>query len=1044
MILSDLAVTRPVFASVLSLLLVAFGLVAFDRLPLREYPDIDPPVVSVETVYPGAAASVVETRITQLIEDRIAGVEGIDRIESTSEDGESKITIEFKIGRDIDGAANDVRDRVSGVLDQLPIEAEPPDIQKVDSSDDVIMWLNLASENMTVPELTDYARRYLVDRFSVLDGVARVRVGGSQTYAMRVWIDRNALAARGLTVADVEQALRAENIELPAGGVESIDRQFSVRTERSFRTAADFAQLVIARGDDGYLVRLGDVARVERGTEEDRTLFRGNGTPMVGLGIIKQSTANTIAVADAAKAEMARINPTLPQGMQIFQSYDTSVFVKDAIGEVYKTLAIAIVLVVLVIFLFLGSVRAMLVPAVTVPVSLIATFSVLLALGFTVNILTLLALVLAIGLVVDDAIVVLENIHRRMEQYGETRLVAAYRGTRQVGFAVVATTIVLIAVFLPIAFLQGDIGRLFSEFALTMAAAVSFSTFVALTLSPMLASKVLPESHQRLSLTAGVDWAFERLRAGYTRVLAFFLRQRWLIVLLLIVTLGLAWWLFQQLPKEYAPSEDRGAFFVLVNGPEGASFSYMEEYMDEIERRLLPYAESGEAIRVLVRAPRAFGNTEVFNSGIVIMVMAPFGERRPSQVVMNEIRAKLGDLPGVRAFPVMRQGFGARIQKPVQFVIGGGTYEELAAWRDTLVAEIEKDNPGLQGLDWDYKETKPQLRVEIDYDRAADLGVTVETIGRTLETMLGSRRVTTYLDSGEEYDVIVEGERDAQRTPASLSNLYVRSQQTGELIPLSNLVRVNETAESKSLNRFNRVRAITLEANLADELPLGEALAYLNALAAEHLPEQAIIDYKGQSADFQDSSQGILFVFLLGIAVVYLVLAAQFESWVHPLVIMLTVPLAMAGALLGLWLTGQSLNIYSQIGLIMLVGLAAKNGILIVEFANQLRDEGKAFDAALLEAADVRLRPIIMTGITTAAGSIPLLLSSGAGAETRTVIGTVILSGVLAATLFTLFVVPVAYSVLARSTKSPSAVGKQLAAEEERAQSGAVAVPSAD
>ncbi len=1032
MILSDLAVTRPVFASVLSLLLVAFGLVAFDRLPLREYPDIDPPVVSIETVYPGAAASVVETRITRLIEDRIAGVEGIRRIEATSEDGESKITIEFKVGRDIDGAANDVRDRVSAVLDQLPAEADPPEIQKVDSSDDVIMWLNLSSERMSVPELTDYARRYLVDRFSVLDGVARVRVGGSQTYAMRVWIDRNALAARGLTVTDVEQSLRSENVELPAGGVESIDRQFSVRTERHFHTAEDFARLVIARGEDGYLVRLADVARVELGTEEDRTLFRGNATPMVGLGIVKQSTANTIAVADAAKAEMERLNPTLPEGMRILQSYDTSVFVKDAIGEVYKTLAIAIVLVVLVIFLFLGSVRAMLVPAVTVPVSLVATFSVLLILGFSVNILTLLALVLAIGLVVDDAIVVLENIHRRMEQYGETRLVAAYRGTRQVGFAVIATTVVLIAVFLPIAFLQGDVGRLFSEFALTMAAAVSFSTLVALSLSSMLASKVLPESHRRLSLTAGIDWAFERLRAGYTRLLAFFLRQRWLIVALLVFTLGLAWWLFEQLPKEYAPSEDRGAFFVLVNGPEGASFTYMEEYMDEIERRLLPYADSGEAIRILVRAPRAFGNTEVFNSGIVIVVMAPFGERRPSQVVMNEIRATLADLPGVSAFPVMRQGFGARIQKPVQFVIGGGTYEELAAWRDTLVAEIEKDNPGLQGLDWDYKETKPQLQVEVDYDRAADLGVTAETIGRTLETMLGSRRVTTYLDAGEEYDVIVEGERDEQRTPASLSNLYVRSHKTAELIPLSNLVRVTETATSKSLNRYNRVRAITLEANLADDLPLGEALAYLNALAAEHLPEQAIIDYKGQSADFQESGEGILFVFLLGIAVVYLVLAAQFESWVHPLVIMLTVPLAMAGALLGLWLTGQSMNIYSQIGLIMLVGLSAKNGILIVEFANQLRDEGKGFDEALLEAADVRLRPIIMTGITTAAGSIPLLLSSGAGAETRTVIGTVILSGVLAATLFTLFVVPVAYSTLARGTNSPGAVAQRLADEEQK------------
>ena len=532
MILSDISVTRPVLATVLSLLLVAFGLVAFDRLPLREYPDIDPPVVSIETVYPGAAANVVETRITQLIEDRIAGVEGIRTVESSSQDGRSEITVQFDIDRDIDGAANDIRDRVSGILDQLPVEAEPPDIQKVDSNEDVIMWLNLVSDRMTVPELTDYARRYLVDRFSVLDGVARVRVGGNQTYAMRVWIDRSALAARGLTVADVEAALRAENLELPAGSVESIDRQFTVRLERSFRDAEDFGQLVLAQGADGYLVRLGDVARVERGTEEDRTFFRGNGVPMVGIGIIKQSTANTIAVADAAKAEMARINPSLPEGMEIKQSYDTSVFVKDAIKEVYKTLGIAIGLVVLVIFLFLGRVRAMLVPAVTVPVSLVATFTVLYALGFSINILTLLALVLAIGLVVDDAIVVLENIHRRMEQYGETRLVAAFRGTRQVGFAVVATTVVLVAVFVPIAFLQGDVGRLFSEFALTMAAAVIFSTFVALSLSPMLASQILPQAHgngRRFSLSAGVDWAFERVRRGYGAILRLLLRQKWLV-----------------------------------------------------------------------------------------------------------------------------------------------------------------------------------------------------------------------------------------------------------------------------------------------------------------------------------------------------------------------------------------------------------------------------------------------------------------------------------------------------------------------------------
>jgi multidrug efflux pump len=1029
MILSDVSVKRPVLAAVLSLLLIAFGLVSFDRLPLREYPDIDPPVVSIETIYPGAAANVVETRITELIEDRVAGLEGIRFIDSKSEDGRSVINVEFSISRDVDAAANDIRDRVSTVLDDLPDEADPPEIQKVDTNEDVIMWLNLASDRMSVPELTDYASRYLVDRFSVLDGVARVRVGGGQIYAMRVWLDRRALAARGLTVADVEAALRAENIELPAGSIDSGERQFTVRIRRNFRTAEDFARLVLARGDDGYLVRLGDVAQVERGAAEDRLFFRGNGVPMVGIGIIKQSTANTLAVARAAKAEVQRINPTLPEGMAIKQSYDSSVFVEGAIHEVFKTLGIAIALVIAVIYLFLGGVRAMLVPAVTVPVSLIATFIVLQVLGFSINILTLLALVLSIGLVVDDAIVVLENIHRRMEEYGESRLVAAFRGTRQVGFAVVATTVVLVAVFVPIAFLQGDVGRLFSEFALTMAAAVSFSSFVALSLSAMLASKILPPVERQGRISVLVDRGFHRVRRDYLKALRGVLRHAWLVGLAFVVILAGSAWLLQALPSEYTPKEDRGVFYLLVTGPEGSSYHYIAEYMTEIETRMLPLVENGEISRLLVRAPRGFGNFEIFNTGIVINVLGDWSSRRSAWDIMEDARLRLADLPGVRAFPVMRQGFGARVQKPVQFVIGGGTYAELAEWRDILLEKIEAQNPGLVGLDWDYKETKPQLQVVIDYDRAADLGVTVNTIGRTLETMLGSRRVTTYIDAGEEYDVIVEGERSAQRTPTNLENLYVRSERTGELAPLSNLVRLEEFADSISLNRYNRVRAITLQANLADGVSLGDALTYLEDLVERYLPGHVIVDYKGQSQDFRFAGGSILFVMLLGTVVVFLVLAAQFESWLHPLVIMLTVPLAMTGALLGLYLTGQTLNIYSQIGLIMLIGLAAKNGILIVEFANQLRDAGQPFHDALFEAAGVRLRPIVMTGITTMAGSVPLLLSSGAGTETRVVIGTVILCGVLAATLFTLFVVPVAYDRLAQGTGSPGDTRRRLERE---------------
>ncbi len=1028
MILSDLSVTRPVFASVMSLLLIAFGIVSFTKLSLREYPDIDPPVVSVDTSYPGAAANVVETRITEVIEDRISGVEGIKFISSTSSDGRSRINIEFDVGRDIEAAANDVRDRVSGIVDDLPEEADPPDIQKADSSDDVILWLNLVSDNMDVLELTDYAKRYLQDRFSVLPGVARVRIGGGLEYSMRVWLDRNKMAARGLTVQDIESALRSENVELPAGSIESEEVQFTARIERGYRTPEDFQKLVIDKTEN-YLVRLGDVARIEKEAIESRTFFRGNGVPMVGIGIIKQSKGNTIEVAQAAIDLAERLQPNLPPGMEIINSYDTSVFIRGAIAEVYKTLFIAMILVVSVIWLFLGSWRAMLVPAVTVPVSLVATFIVLNVFGFSINLLTLLALVLAIGLVVDDAIVVLENIYRRIEK-GEPPLSAAYFGTRQVSFAVIATTVVLVAVFAPITFLEGDLGRLFSEFAITMAAAVCFSTFVAVTLCPMIASKLLKKT-EKSTFHARVDDIFDRFAAAYGRALGVMLKFRVFVLIGFAALAGLSFFLFNALPSEYAPKEDRGAFFLIVNGPEGASFEYTKEYMEEIERRLMPYVESKEINRLLVRAPRSFGTLASFNDGIVINVMNDWASRRPADEVMGEIAKKMSDLPGVRAFPIMRQGFGGGTQKPVQFVLGGGTYAELAQWRDILIEKINENNPGLTDIDSDYKETKPQLKVKINKDRAGDLGVSSAIIGATLESMLGSRRVTTYIDDGEEYDVILEGERDSQRTPTNMSNIYVRAD-SGSLIPLSNLVSIEEYADSGDLNRYNRVRAITIEAGLEEGLALGEALEYLRDLTRKHLPETAAIDYKGQSLDFQSSGSSLLFIFLLGFVIVFLVLAAQFESYVHPLVIILTVPLAIMGALLGLYLTGNSLNVYTQIGLIMLIGLAAKNGILIVEFVNQLRDEGMEFSKALMGASQIRLRPIIMTGITTVAGSVPLILSTGAGAETRVAIGVVILFGVAAATLFTLFIVPVAYDLMARGTGSPGDVRRKLEKERER------------
>lgn len=1035
MIISDISVKRPVFASVISLLLIAFGLVSFDRLSLREYPDIDPPIVTVEVEYPGAPANIVETRVTQLIEERIAGVEGIEFIQSSSQDGQANVTIEFSINQDVNEAANDVRDRISGIQDNLPEEAEPPEVQKVDSNDDVIIWQNLSSDKLSVSELTDYAERYLVDQYSALDGVARIRVGGGLRYAMRIWIDREALAARNLTISDVERTLRAENVELPAGSLQSDQRIFKARVERSFKDPQDFAKIVLSQGESGYLVRLGDIARIEKGVEEDRIMFRGNGVPMVGIGVIKQSTANTIDVSDATKELTEKLQKNLPEGMMISQSYDAAVFIKASIAEVYKTLFIAIACVVFVIYIFLGSVRAMLIPAVTVPVSIIASFIVIFALGFSINLLTLLALVLAIGLVVDDAIVMLENIVRRIQEKGETPLVAAYKGARQVGFAVVATTLVLISVFVPITFLEGDIGRLFTEFALTIAAAVAFSSLVALTLVPVLASKILKEAEdgekeRRNIVLRKIEAAFDLLRDVYMKSLKLALRAPVIVMVIFALLLGGTAWLYNNVTEEFSPKEDRGAFFVLVNGPEGASFSYIKEYMDIIEERLMPYVEKGEFKRLLIRAPRGFGNIENFNSGFVIVIMEDWSKRRSAFDVMDEVRGKLSDLPGVRAFPIMRQGIGGGVQKPVQFVIGGPTYEKLAEWRDILLEKVEEDNPGFKGLDSDYKETRPQIDFNVKYERAADLGVTIEEIGLTLETLMGGKNITTYLEDGEEYDVIVEGERAKQRSFTDIESIYVRSLRTGNLIPLSNLVEINEYGAAETLSRYNRIRAITLEANLEDGYTLGEALNHLENLAREHLPDEVVIDYKGESRDFVTSGSSIIFVFALGLAVVFLVLAAQFESYIHPLIIMLTVPLATGGGLLGLYIFDGTLNIYSQIGLIMLVGLAAKNGILIVEFANQLRDEGMEFSRALIEASEIRFRPILMTGLTTIAGTIPLILSSGAGAETRISIGIVVLFGVFAATVFTMYIVPATYSLIARNTTSPNAVAQRL--EEER------------
>jgi multidrug efflux pump len=1026
MLLSDISIKRPVFASVINLLLVVFGIVAVTFLSLREYPDVDPPIVSISTTYTGASASIVESRITQLLEDRISGIEGIKNIESTSSNGRSSIDVEFNLSRNIDAASNDVRERVSRALNNLPDQADPPEVSKSTSDDDVIVWYNLRSDNMSVMELTDYADRYLVDRLSVAEGVANVRLGGGRSYAMKVWLDRNAMAARGITVADVEQVIRSENVELPAGEVQSNQRDFEVRVARSYLSPEDFSKLPVKAGSDGYLIRLGEVATVELGAEDDETEFRGNGVNMIGLGITKQSKANTLEVARAAKAAIEEIQKTLPDNIFIVPSYDSSVFIEASINEVYETLAIAMLMVVLVIYIFLGNLRATIIPAITVPVSLVAAFTVMYALGFSINLLTLLALVLAIGLVVDDAIVVLENISRRIE-LGEPPLLAAYRGTREVGFAVIATTLVLIAVFVPLVFLEGNIGRLFTEFALAIAAAVAFSSVTALTLIPMLSSKLLTQTKRTTGFSAWMDRSFSKLEGRYFTVLGKTIHQPILMALLIIVSVfGLIRFL-EVLPSEFVPKEDRGNFFIQIQSAEGASFKENSRSMKRVEEIVLPYLDSGDATRVLVRLP-GFGSS----AGIAI-IGTPIGEdkKRSTFELMDEISKKLSVIPDVRAFAIMRSSLGGGgVGRPVQFVLQGNTYEELVDWRDKLIS-IAQENPNLLRLDSDYKETLPQLLVNIDTERAADLGVSVSDIGTTLETMLGQRTVSTYLDRGQEYDLILEGRREDYRSPQSIENLYVRSARTGELIPMDNLLRVSEGATSARLNRYNRMRSITISANLAEGYTVGEALAYLNNIVDTQLPEGVTVDYKGESQLYQESGDSILFIFLMALVIVYLILAAQFESWVHPLVIMLTVPLALVGAFIGLYFAGMTLNIYSQIGLVMLIGLAAKNGILIVEFANQLRDAGVEFELALKRAAMLRLRPIVMTSFTTVFSSLPLVFASGAGAESRTVIGMVIFAGVLVSTLLTLFVVPTAYYWLARKTGSPLTITHKLEKLEE-------------
>ncbi len=1033
MTLPELSIRRPVLASVMSLAIILIGLVSYQRLAVREYPRIDEPQVTVETTYRGASAEIIESRVTTPLEDSISGIEGVELIQSFSRAEKSQVTVRFNINRSIDDAASDVRDRVSRVRAQLPTEIDEPVIAKVEADAFPIVYLSFLSDKLSPVEVTDVIDRVVKDKLQTIDGVSAIRIFGERRYAMRIWLDKTRLAAYRLTVQEVESALRRQNVEIPSGRIESADREFTVVSETDLRTAEQFDDMIL-RENDGYFVRLRDVGRAELDAQDVRVIARVSfaaadgrpavtGASSVNVGLIRTSTANPLAIVEEARRRLVELESELsPLGIRGDITYDTTVFIDRSIKNVFHTIAEAVGLVVLVIFLFLRSVRATLIPLITIPVSLIGAFALMQLLGFSINTLTLLAMVLAIGLVVDDAIVVLENISRHIEE-GMKPFDAAILGSREIAFAVMAMTVTLAAVYAPMAFQTGRTGKLFAEFALTLAGAVTVSGFVALTLSPMMCAKMLRHNASPGLFYRGGERVLVALNNGYRATLGAAMRARPVV---LLAGLGIALfggWLFTKLPSELTPIEDRGIVMNIMVGPEGATPDYTLRYAQMMEQiymgndpqtgqRRFPHVE-----RVLV----IVGFPDVTRA-LAFVRLKPWEERDVKQQAYTQMARPLAfQIPGVLAFPINPPSLGQRsIDKPVQFVLQTSRpFAELDAVSEqflSLVREHPRLSAGLTNIESDLKLNKPELKVEIDREKAATLGVEIDTIGRTLETMLGGRQVTRFKRDGKQYDVIVQIEGVERSRPWHLSEINVRAR-SGQMVPLSTLVSYSERVAPRELNHFNKLRAAIISANLNPGYALGDALADMRELAKQ-LPSHVGVDYAGVSREFTQSSRGLYEVFVMALLFIFLVLAAQFESFADPLIIMLTVPITMTGALLALWLTGNTVNVYSQIGLVTLVGLITKHGILIVEFANQLQEAGKSRIEAVQEAAVLRLRPILMTTGAMVLGAIPLAFAGGAGGESRQAIGWVIVGGMSLGTLLTLFVVPVAYSYLARVNRT--------------------------
>ena len=1010
MVLSDISIRRPVFAIVINLVVVLIGLISYQRLAVRLVPNVDVPVVTVNTTYPGASAQVIESQITKPIEDALSGIEGIEFIQSVSREQSSQVTISFRLSRNPDAAAADVRDRVGQARQFLPIEAREPIIEKQAADAQPIIYLAFSSDHHPQVEIADVATRLVKDRVQTIPGVAQAQVYSS-SYAMRVWLQPQRLAGFGLTPADVESALRKQNVEIPAGRVEGALREFTVLSETDLKTPEQFSQIILGNVN-GYLVRLGDVAKVELGQQEDRFRARFRGQPAVPLGIVKQATANPLEISTALKKMLPEIQRVLPPGMKVEIAYDTTVFIQKSIEEVYKTVGEAIALVVLVIFLFLRSWRAVLVPIVTIPVSLVGAFGLMYAFGFTINTLTLLAMVLAIGLVVDDAIVMLENIYRHIEE-GMAPMQAALTGSKEIGFAIVAMTLTLTAVYVPLAFSTGHTGKLFIEFALTLAGAVLVSGFTALSLSPMMSSRLLSGSNQHGRFYEAGERALRWLDGVYRSALSFVLKARVFVLLGAAMVFAAAGALFYSLPSELAPQEDQGFIMGFGISPQGATVDYTDKYARQIEG-ILAKTNGVRSVFQIVGFPD-------ITTTIGFALLDDWSQRpMPSSAMAGMLFPKFMGVPGVMAFPVTppplgQQGFG----QPVNFIVEStGDWNDLQAIVGKLMAKMA-ENPKLTNPDSDLKLDKPQLKVTVNRDKVAAIGSSVDTVGHTLETLLGGRNVTRFKKGTEQYDVIVQVADADRRTPGDVSNIFVRAGD-GQMVQLSNLVDVQETVAAKELNHFNKLRAATISCGLAPGYSMGEALTWMQHALHEVAPE-AQYDLSGQSREFQESSNDFALIFAMAIAFIYLVLAAQFESWIDPLVILLAVPLAAFGAFLALKLTGGSWNIYTKIGIVTLVGLIAKHGILIVEFSNQLQLKGASKFNAVLDAAARRLRPILMTTGAMVLGAVPLAIASGAGAEARNQLGMVIVGGMAIGTFFTLFVVPCVYLLIARDHRTSGA-----------------------